>query len=59
MRVCDAVENCNYAVVIGKAMKFSLVGVGGPDIVDGNKKLTLGALARARAARRAARSAVF
>jgi hypothetical protein len=36
------VENCNYAVVIGKGMKFSLVGIGGTDIYDGNKTLTLG-----------------
>jgi len=35
------VENCNYAVVLGKQMKFSLVGVGGPDIHDGNQTLTL------------------
>jgi len=35
------VENCNYAIVLGKQMKFSLVGIGGPDIVDGNKTLTL------------------
>jgi plastin-1 len=35
------VENCNYAVVLGKQMKFSLVGIGGPDLVDGNKTLTL------------------
>ncbi len=35
------VENCNYAVVIGKQMKFSLVGIGGTDIYDGNKTLTL------------------
>jgi len=35
------VENCNYAVTIGKQMKFSLVGIGGQDIVDGNKTLTL------------------
>lgn len=35
------VENCNYAVVLGKQMKFSLVGVGGSDIVDGNQTLTL------------------
>jgi len=35
------VENCNYAVVLGKQMKFSLVGVGGVDIVDGNQTLTL------------------
>ncbi|KAJ3322052.1 hypothetical protein HDV06_003653 [Boothiomyces sp. JEL0866] len=35
------VENCNYVTVLGKALKFSLVGIGGSDIVDGNKKLTL------------------
>jgi plastin-1 len=36
------VENCNYVIVLGKAMKFSLVGIQGSDIVDANKKLTLG-----------------
>jgi len=35
------VENCNYAVILGKQMKFSLVGIGGTDIVDGNQTLTL------------------
>jgi len=35
------VENCNYAVVLGKQMKFSLVGIGGVDIVDGKQNLTL------------------
>jgi len=35
------VSNCNYAVVTGKQLKFSLVGIGGTDIVDGNKKLLL------------------
>lgn len=35
------VGNCNYAVVIGKQLKFSLVGIGGSDICDGNKKLVL------------------
>ena len=35
------VENCNYAVVLGKQMQFSLVNVGGVDICDGNKKLIL------------------
>ena len=34
--------NCNYAVVLGKQLKISLVGTGGSDIVDGNKKLLLG-----------------
>lgn len=35
------VENCNYAVTLGKQMGFSLVGIGGTDIVDGNQTLTL------------------
>lgn len=35
------VENCNYAVTLGKQLKFSLVGVAGSDINAGNKKLTL------------------
>jgi len=35
------IANDNYAVVLGKQMKFSLVGIGGSDIVDGNKKLLL------------------
>lgn len=36
-----ALENTNYAVEIGKANKFSLVGIEGSDIVDGTKMLTL------------------
>lgn len=36
------VENCNQVIRIGKLMKFSLVNVGGNDIVQGNKKLILG-----------------
>eukprot|EP00842_Homolaphlyctis_polyrhiza_P006965 jgi/Hompol1/858/HPOL_001344-RA len=36
------VENTNYVVVLGKSMKFSLVGIQGSDIVDANKTLTLG-----------------
>jgi len=37
------VENANYVVVIGKSQtfKFSLVGIGGVDVVAGNKKLIL------------------
>ncbi|KAJ3303995.1 hypothetical protein HDV03_003233 [Kappamyces sp. JEL0829] len=35
------VENCNYVIVLGKALKFSLVGIQGSDLVDGIKKLTL------------------
>ncbi|CDR40904.1 CYFA0S05e05732g1_1 [Cyberlindnera fabianii] len=37
-----ALENTNYAVETGKANHFSLVGIEGSDIVDGNKLLTLG-----------------
>jgi len=36
------VENCNYAVTLAKQMKFSMVNIGGLDIVDKNKKLILG-----------------
>lgn len=35
------IENCNYACQIGKDLKFSLVGINGKDIHDGNKTLTL------------------
>ncbi|KAM6907095.1 plastin-3 [Xenentodon cancila] len=34
-------ENCNYAVELGKSAKFSLVGIGGQDLNDGNATLTL------------------
>uniref|UniRef100_A0A4W3HKT7 Plastin-3 n=1 Tax=Callorhinchus milii TaxID=7868 RepID=A0A4W3HKT7_CALMI len=35
-------ENCNYAVFLGKdSAKFSLVGIGGQDLNDGNETLTL------------------
>ncbi|KAI1401414.1 calponin homology domain-containing protein [Hypoxylon fuscum] len=37
-----AVENTNYAVELGKQNGFSLVGIQGADITDGNKLLTLG-----------------
>lgn len=37
-----ALENTNYGVEVGKANNFSLVGIDGSDIVDGNKLLTLG-----------------
>jgi len=36
------VANANYAVVLGKSLEFSLVGIGGVDIVNQNKKLVLG-----------------
>jgi plastin-1 len=35
-------ENDNYAVLLGKTLKFSLVNIAGSDIADGNKKLLLG-----------------
>lgn len=37
-----AVENTNYGVELGKANGFSLVGVQGADITDGQRTLTLG-----------------
>ena len=36
------IENCNYAVDLGKDIHLSLVGIGGKDIYDGNPTLTLG-----------------
>ncbi|EAX88125.1 fimbrin, putative [Trichomonas vaginalis G3] len=39
-----AVENCNYVIEIGKKLQFSLVGISGADINDGNKKLCLALL---------------
>lgn len=38
----DQIQNCNYAVELGKQLKFSLVGIQGKDIYDGNQTLTLG-----------------
>jgi len=35
------VSNCNYVVVLGKQLKYSLVNIAGNDIVTGNKKLIL------------------
>jgi len=37
----DQIQNCNYAVELGKQMKFSLVGIQGKDIYDSNPTLTL------------------
>ena len=36
------VENCQYAVELGKRLNFSLVCTDGNDIMSGNKVLTLG-----------------
>ena len=32
-------ENCNYVITVAKQLSFSMVGIGGTDIVDGNPKL--------------------
>lgn len=37
----EKLENCNYAVELGRELKFSLVGIAGKDIHDGNPTLTL------------------
>merc|ERR1719323_1508735 len=37
----EVLANCNYAVELGKELNFVLVGIGGADIRDGNKVLTL------------------
>lgn len=37
-----AVENTNYVVELGKQIRFSLVGIQGADITDGQRTLTLG-----------------
>jgi len=37
-------ENCNYAIDLAQQMKFSVVGIAGPDIREGNKTLTLGTM---------------
>jgi plastin-3 len=38
----EKLENCNYAVELGKSMGFSLVGISGQNINEGNHKLTQG-----------------
>lgn len=38
----ETLENCNYAVELGRQLKFSLVGIAGQDLNDGNATLTLG-----------------
>ncbi|KAK8394116.1 hypothetical protein O3P69_006362 [Scylla paramamosain] len=37
----EKLENCNYAVELGKQLKFSLVGIAGQDLAEGNPLLTL------------------
>jgi hypothetical protein len=38
----EQILNCGYAVELGKQLNFSLVGIEGKDIYDGNQTLTLG-----------------
>ncbi|TNN06752.1 Plastin-3 [Schistosoma japonicum] len=38
------VENCNYVVKLGRQIGFSLVGVGGADLHDGKRTMTLALL---------------
>lgn len=40
-------ENCNYVVKVADELKFSVVGIGGQDIIEGNKKLILGIVSQA------------
>ena len=40
-RFMEELQNCNYAVELGRKVKFSLVGIAGKDIQDGNRTLTL------------------
>jgi len=40
-RLQEVLGNCNYAVELGKKLNFSLVGIAGSDIMEGNKTLTL------------------
>ena len=37
----DQIQNCNYAIELGKQLRFSLVGIQGKDIYDANQTLTL------------------
>lgn len=37
----EKLENCNYAVELGKELKFSLVGIAGQDLGEGNPTLTM------------------
>ena len=38
----EVLENCNYAVELGKKLNLILVGIQGDDILKANKTLTLG-----------------
>ena len=41
-RQIQILENCNYAVELGKKLNFVLVNIDGSDIMTGNRTLTLG-----------------
>ncbi|ESO04944.1 hypothetical protein HELRODRAFT_111405 [Helobdella robusta] len=40
-KVMEKIENCNYVVKLGRTRGFSLVGIDGKDLYDGNQTLTL------------------
>ena len=40
-------ENCNYMVKVADELKFSVVGIGGQDIIEGNKKYILSIVSQA------------
>lgn len=40
-KLMEKLENCNYAVDLGRNLKFSLIGIAGQDLNDGNITLTL------------------
>ena len=37
----EKIQNCNYVVELGRKQKYSLVGIAGQDINEGNSTLTL------------------
>ena len=41
-RQIQILENCNYAVELGKKINLVLVNIEGNDIMTGNRTLTLG-----------------
>ena len=40
-KTVQILENCNYAIELGKELNFVLVGIQGDDIRSGNEMLTL------------------
>ena len=39
--IYQRIENCNYALEVARKLQLRTVGIDGPDIADGNPKLTL------------------